>query len=222
MTAAEVDINNLDAFNQVEEIDPNASISDQAPPPPAGTYQLRLKLAQGAVTDDKKLVSPDRFPAKNVSSFQTQTGPKLMIVIEQEIVSDNGRRYQTQRDYASTMVLDSVKTSAVDTYLKVLTGRAGVGMTQAQKVQTLYDLLATEPVCQAEIEWSGRVETDELDKKGKKVWKTAKLDGKSLSRMANFPSVEINGQTLYKPADVDDDGREVVTRWEVRRLLPLQ
>lgn len=243
-------LNALDELGDVEEIDPDANVDDQPPPPPKGTYQIRLRnmkdaerkklegIAQNGSPEDAQLAAKilQEFPDANISWFRTKKDGKLhfSIVIEQELVSDDPlAKNRKNKVWKNTMISQFVPTSAVDTFLRILTGRAGVGMTAGRKIAELYGLLATEPVCLGELDWSGQ--TIKLDKEGQPVlrengkpdYTDAVLNGKKLNRMENFPFVEVTDSATgearrhYKPAEYDDHGNTVITSWEIRKYLQL-
>ena len=50
-------ISDLEGLDRVDDIDPDAVITDSAPPPPAGQYSLRLKHSDGAAAKKPKRVA---------------------------------------------------------------------------------------------------------------------------------------------------------------------
>lgn len=226
---AEDILNSLDQFNDVEEIDPNAMATDARPLPPAGRYQIRLKIAQDAAKNNAKRIESPDFPGNNIIYFQMKDGSKhLMIVVTHEIISENPK-FNGQRwdEWMSSKADKFTQTSQVDTLLRAITGRAGVGMRTNQKVKHLYDILVTEPIILAEIEWKGQVPKLDpatgqpvLNDKGKKEYVTATIGGKKAVRMANFPKISDNPE-VFQSADVtDDNGESVFVGVEVAKYLP--
>lgn len=216
-------LNNLDQFNDVEEIDENAMVTDARPLPPAGVYNIRLSLEQDGAKE--KAILKTEFPANNISTFTTQDGKKhLMIVIRRTIVSDNPKLDgQRTNEWASTMVMKGTQTSAVDTYLRLLTGRAGVGLTTGQKIKALYDAIATEPVIVAEIDWRGespkkdREGNNVVNKNGKNEYAAATVGGRRLTTMTNFPR---NEDGSYISADLEDEnGEAVFVNWDIKKFV---
>lgn len=223
-------LNNLADYDVVEEIDESALSTDQAPPPAKGCYQIRVSLALDAVTAENKLFNPeDRFPGKCVGKFEfsNQDGLQkhLYLVTNYEVLNDAGNVIGQQREWNNTMVGMKIKTSAIDTLLKVITGKAGVGLNRVQKVAALYDELASGPkVVEAEIDWVGEITVPDEKKSVKKGTDEtkrvkAKKDGKLLSTMTNFPYAEVGGEKVYKPVNEDDDGAEVRTGWVIKEWV---
>lgn len=236
MSADDININNLDAFNDVEEIDPNAMVTDARPLPTPGTYSIRLGNAENGFKDTGKSRPQftDRFPAKNVSSFTIQKeGPNkgksyLQIAVTEEIISDNPKfNGQKRTNYVNTMVNRSTQTTAVDTYLRAITGMAGVGLSQKDKIEKLYDILATSPVITGEVDWRGespKIANGQpvmrMDDPTKPEYDVATLNGKKLFHSASFPDGDSGGK---QHADLtDDNGNSIYASWEVTKYMPAQ
>lgn len=217
-TAASIDINSLDSFNDVEEIDPNASITDAIPPPPAGIHCVRLRPLKDGMKEGKRVGA---FDDNSVGFFEYPQGKRhLMIAIEIEVV-DDGKPWnkQTIRDYANTMLDEGRGTTAVDTYLRILTGSAGVGLTTGQKVQKLHSVLQTEPTVKADLDWEATcVESSKKTKRDgteKDVYRVA------LRGMKNFPENRASASGHSPLTEDPKTGEEVRTRYFVRQLFPL-
>jgi len=230
----EININNLDAFNDVEEIDPNAMVTDARPLPPPGTYQIRLSNAENGFKEGGKSQPQftDRFPAKNVSSFIIRKdGPNkgkqyLQIAVQEEILSDNPKFNGARRtNYVNTMLNRTTQTTAVDTYLRAITGMAGVGLSQKDKIERLYDILATTPVITGEVDWRGEspkvvngVPVMRADDSTKPEYDVATVNGRKLFRATAFPE---DGNGGRQHADLSDDsGNTVFASWQVVKYMP--
>lgn len=227
---AEDILNNLADFDVVEEIDESALSTDQAPPPAKGRYAIRVSMVPDGAKEVSRFNPADRFPAGSVAafSFVGQDGQKqshLYMTLKYEALNDAGVAVGQIRDWPNTMIGQRVRTSAIDTLLKVLTGRAGVGLSTKQKIESLYDLLASGPqVAEAEIDWVGEISVPD-EKKSNKTGKDetkrikAMKDGKVLSTMTSFPSVKVGGEQVYKPVTEDDNGAEVYTTWVIKEWV---
>lgn len=229
-------LNNLDEFDVVEEIDENAMVTDAPPPPEPGPWQVKLALATDAVKDPAKLVGVDRFPAKCVGKIKTPG--HLQIVLDLELQDPTGAKHRPKREWFNTMVFQGVKTSAVDTLLRALTGKAGVGLSNKQKIEMLYDLVAEGGVV-AGIELDLRGEAVKVgpdgavvkrkDADGNEVINTktgeaydeydvATVKGKKLFGGRSFP-VDENGKIIAQDL-TDDNGNPVFVSWVVKKWVP--
>jgi hypothetical protein len=227
----DVDINSLDSFNDVEEVDPNASMTDQIPPPPEGqTYVATVRLVKDGIAEGKRVGA---FDDGAVGFFVIKKDGRddrhLMLVLEIE-VQDEGKpwNHQRRREYINTMLDQSRGTTWVDTYLRVLTGSAGVGLSRGQKVQKLHQILQTEPQIKLDLQWAltATEDTPVLDKKtGEPRLKgdgNVRTERKVFLRgMKRFPA---NPSSLTGHSILTEDpetGAEARTEWVVKNIYPL-
>jgi len=222
---SELDINSLEFFNDIEDIDPDAMSTDVQPPPPAKGadgkyigYTARLKNARGG--SGKKAAFTDNFPMGNVSVFTLNNKGHMNLMVEVTVITGMGRQYTT-RCPVSTAKFGEDTTTWVDTLLRGTTGYSGAGLSNLAKTQALYAALLTEPeIYGAEFEWVAEYLT--RDDAGKTKRKTGIWEGKKLTRMQNFPFVEIDGVKHYKAVENDSDGNEVRTGLKFHKVLPRQ
>ena len=247
LPAVEVDSNDLSQWNHVEEIDPEARISDAIPPPPDGVHVMKLKVVKDGVKDEKKRVKG--FDDNSVQFFYynpNSSNPKApipanlqcMLVmdlqVDEEGKSGNG---QSERRWISTMVDRERKTSEVDTFLRVLTGQAGAGMSNLAKIKKLHDLVVTEPKIKALTRWTAKL-IDPVKKRNKAgvekddypyavVITKDEFGNEHKSRalgMKNFP-VAFNSSGVaigHKPISEDGEtGAECRTKFETVAYYPL-
>jgi hypothetical protein len=232
-SAQAIDINSLDAYNDVDEIDPEKSIYDQIPPPPAGKYVLTLSAVKDGA-NEKKCVAGFNGSVMGFS-FQdrdNRTQNHLMIVVDHTIDPDQPGAGQSTREWLSTMVQgardDVAGTTPIDTYLGKL-GSSGVGLSRGQKVTKLYTLLAGgNAKVRATLDWElvSTQDTPVLDKQQKPKLKkdgTPQTERKVFKKgMASFPQgpnkqpIPLNSWTLPDGTVV-----EARTRWYIKDMQPL-
>lgn len=153
--AGGLDINSLDQFNDVEEIDGDASIYDSTPPPPDGWHQFTVRLVKDGIDSSKRVGGDGYQGALGAFQFTDRDGKlqkHLMLAIEFQ-VNEDGMAWnkQTVRQWPNTM--KTGESTAVDTLLRVLTGQAGVGLSHKDKVLKLYSALAAEPQVMGKTRW---------------------------------------------------------------------
>jgi hypothetical protein len=233
-----LDLNDLtQVFNTVEEVDPNADISDQPPPPPPGTVQLfTVGIAEDSVKvggDIKQKPgkgggpgeSPDvfakrvalierlqqTFPGKCVSMFFTKDGAaRLMINLKYKLQAEGQKFHgQTWTEYLNTMVM-AIGTSGVDSELRLVTGSAGLGMNDLQKITRLYELAVAGYTIRGEVDWECNMAEAEPDGSYKTVFKSAAA--------AKWPK-EANGLPKLLTED-PFEGKPVRVRWYIKKKLP--
>jgi len=230
MTEVSEDIlNNLPGMDVVEEINPEAMSTDKTLPPPDGDHQLRISIVVDGVKDEKKRFNPgNQFPANCVQFFTLPerngrpASTQFIITVQEEILGVTGEPAPggRRRCWPSTMVRGegANRTSDIDTLLRAVTGQAGVGMTNIQKIKALYDVLVVTPaVVKAKTEWVGEVQVEDPKKPGETKRVVAKKDGKYLAGMGNFP---VNEAGFPVAVDEDDSGNEVYLGWRVKAYYP--
>ncbi len=234
-----VDINSLDQFNDVETIDPDSSIYDSTPPPPDGWHLLKLSVVKDGIAEKARIGGEQFQNALGYFKFFDRDGKEqkhLMLVVDFQIAED-GKPWNKQsvRQWVNTM--KSGETTAVDTLLRVLTGQAGVGLANNQKMTKLYQAIAAEPVIQAKTRWilQAAEATPVLDKQGKQ-----KLKGSGAEKtefkvfkygMASFPvdtdadgkpKLNADGSKRHRILEEDpEDGAAARTKFEIIDMRPL-
>jgi hypothetical protein len=214
-----VDINNIDQYNDVEEIDETAMSTDQAPPPPKGVHVAKLTLVKDGIKEGKRVKGVDDG---SMGFFFYPEGKLQIMLCIQATIDEEGQpgNGQNIRVWENTMVGRDVKTSGVDSYLRVLTGHAGVGLTNIQKAKKLHDLLKTEPKVRIDLDWEARLV--EPEKKENSAGVEKDVYPLVLRGMEKFPSVEVGGVKIYKPLTEDPKtGAECRTKFVIKQLLPL-
>jgi hypothetical protein len=166
-----LDINALDQYNDVETIDPTASIYDQTPPPPDGWHQFTVRIVKDGIDQAKRIASDQFQGALGAFQFTDRDGKlqkHLMLAIEFQ-VNEDGKLWnkQTIRQWPTTM--KTGESTGVDTLLRVLTGQAGVGLSHKDKILKLYAAIAAEPLVMGKTRWILQATelTPVLDKSGK-------------------------------------------------------
>jgi hypothetical protein len=214
-----IDINQLDQFNDVEEVNPDAMSTDAIPPPPDGVHEFKLEVVKDGIGDPNKRVA---FDDGSVGFFEITKGPQqgkrhLQIVVDFKI-DEPGAKWdgQSVRKWVNTMV-GRTETSEVDTLLKAITGQAGAGLSNGQKIQKLHELIVAGARIKAETEWTATKKTGEKNDKDKDVYKV-------FARGMNHPAfaVKEGGKVVGQAPITEDpaDGSECSTRFEIARYLP--
>jgi len=232
---APVDINNLDLYNDIEDIDPNASVYDQIPPPPPNWYQLSTSIVKDAVKEGPKRFMGDKFQ-NAVGYFQgapKEEGGKIpthfYIVVEYRVEAGEGKpgNGQTKRVWIMT-TKDKTNSTPADTLLKGITGQAGVGLSNLAKIQRLYDLIvAGRGNIMAQIDWILEPTEDQPTMDRKTGKQKIKRDGglqtnrdPFIKGMKNFPVDEVTKKPLILDAN-PKDGRPARTSWDIVNMKPL-
>lgn len=236
-------INLMELGNFVETIRPDVMSTDTPPPPPAGNYQIVLAAAEKIKFPEKH----PQLPGKEAFLIDPATGnllhdekgfltyffmkddvaqkrPYMQLVLQPHILLPNPdggdpRQYPLERVYASCMVSRGVQTSMVDTLLRSITGKAGVGMKDSDKVVQLYALVVNgQAKANAHCDWEARY-VDGIKEEGEAYaeYPLGTWDKKRLSTINNFPK-DKEGHPL--PVDIDGEGVPVRTRLVVKKWLP--
>jgi len=237
--AAPVDINSLDQFNDVEQIDADASIYDSTPPPPDGWHPVKLSVVKDGIAEKSRIGGEQFQNALGYFKFFDRDGKEqkhLMLVVDFQIAAD-GKPFnkQSTRQWVNTM--KSGETTAVDTLLRVLTGQAGIGLANNQKMTKLYQAIVAEPVILAKTRWilQATEASPVLDKGGKQKLKQSgaeKTEFKIFKYGMNSFPVETDGNGNPKLAadgskrhrimeEDPETGAAARTKFEIVDMRPL-
>lgn len=236
---------NLMDFATVENANPNAMITDVAPPPPPGKYRVKLVPAEGVKFKedhvDESVRGKDAFMitqqgqlVHNEKGFITffylkadvaRKRPYPQAVLVPKVLVQDGndvREVNTDRLYASTMILKGLQTSMVDSLIRGITGQTLVGVSDAQKIGMLYQYVVNgQAILTAECDWEGRWADAEVTKDSdgveQKDYPLGILGGKKLSSAVNFPR---DAQGNLMPVEVDDKGNLIRTKLVIKKWLP--
>lgn len=202
--SAAPDINSLDQFNEVEQIDPDASTYDQTPPPPDGWHAAILRPVKDAIDQAKRVAGEQFQNSVGWFGFNDRDGKyqkHLNMAIEIQI-NEEGKPWHKQsvREWPSTM--KSGDTTQIDTLLRQTTGQAGVGLSNSQKITKLYQKLVTEPQVWVKTRWilQATEETPVLDKSGQPKVKQSG-EAKTEYRIFKYGMAQF-------PPDLDAEGKQ--------------
>lgn len=228
-----VDINQLDQFNDIDDIDAGVSVYDKPLPPPDGWHRVALSAVKDGVAKQKRYGDVEFQGSVQITRFTDRDGKlqtHFMIVVDYQI-NEEGKQgnKQTVREWVGTMpkqVNDLTGTPA-DTLLEAITGQEGIGkgMTRLWKVAKLHQLLATNPNIWAETEWVLQAieATPVIDKQtGKPKVKQSGEDKEEyrtfLRGMNQFPQIDGVRQMLDEDPKSQTPAR---TRFKIANVKPL-
>lgn len=176
-----VSLADLDLFDEIENVDPNADLTDTPPPPPENPA--------GYLATPTLKLGDNGQPAIKINNAK-----KPQVSVTWEIVEDGkykGRKFFT---YPSTMVTRS-GTSEVDQLIKAYTNKSAAGMPDGNKMKVLINLLQTGRPLRIVGEWRFEAEDPAA---------TPNAEGRRKSKtyvygMKNFPAEQVGNEVVYRP-----------------------
>lgn len=227
---AQVDINSLDQYNDVDEIDADASVYERALPPVDGWHQIKIKLVKDGIAEKKRFQADKYQGAMQLVEFNDKDGAlqrHFMLVIDSQIAEDGKQgNGQSARKWISTMPqkVNDRTTTEIDTLLGVLSGQAGVGLSRLQKADKLYQILLTEPLAWGKTQWILQATEGTTVKDRKTGEARLKQSGEAREEYVIFKygmkSFEVDGKTQLLEED-PKTGTPARTKWQITDVKPL-
>lgn len=180
-------LDELNLFQEVEAVDPDADLTDMPPPPPerADGY---LAIPHLKTVDDKG----------NFIKLRKDRKPQFAVDFE---IQDPGQRWNGLK--LSTWPSPAVQrsgTSEADAIIKAYTGQSAAGLTDQKKMQFLYEKFAAQAPLRIVIEWRAEMEDPDSPKDARGFGKTKTI----LYGMSKFPQDVVNGEVVYRPVKTDE------------------
>lgn len=200
-TAVAVDLNDPNLQPENLELNPDADAFTFPAPPPAGTYDAKLKVKQKDGSDFVRGTTKD-----GKSYLATQIEARLIIPSGDNQKYDNWPVFD---NFVSTLVSQQTGTTRLAGILKALGVPVPAKTSDVELAKLLLNALAGEPSCKITIDWEGSADTGRTDDKGEKIYVRKK-------GMKNYPS---DGAGGHRPS-ITVDGTDIQANATILKYLP--
>lgn len=184
----------------VDDVNPDAELTDAPPPPPAGRYAATPTLLP--FSDKGNVVKPFTVDGQNE--------PHLMINVDWKFEYVDARGVKsawTKRSWHNTMA-NKVGLSEIDALFKAYYKKAPVGMGRGAKVKAVVEQMAANVQVLIDVDWEATVKTGEKNKKGKDEYVTVRRGMKNfldangvpqpLKESPEHPGLEVRNDVAIK------------------------
>lgn len=203
--AVAIDLNDPNLQVENLEVNPEKDQFAYPAPPPAGTYDAKLKIKQKDGVDFYRGET-----GKGKKYLATQIEARLVIVGGDESLQryDNWPIFD---NFVSTLVQEQAGTNKIVGILKAVGQQVPAKTTDVELARLLRDKLAGEPSCKITIDWEASAETGQTDDRGKAIYERFK-------GMKRFPA-DPNKKGTYLPV-VSIKGTDATAQAIILKYLP--